>query len=64
MGVIQFNQDKSQQVLYTIIQLLTGDEGNIWYVGPEDKILPEAEGRGQYFVWRSNMSYVVRIPSQ
>ena len=27
------------------IQLLTGDEGNIWYVGPEDKMLPEAEGR-------------------
>ena len=25
-----------------IIQLLTGDEGNIWYVGPEDKMLPEA----------------------
>ena len=27
-----------------IIQLLTGDEGNIWYVGPEDKMLPKAEG--------------------
>ena len=26
------------------IQLLTSDEGNIWYVGPEDKMLPEAEG--------------------
>ena len=36
------------------IQLLTGDEGNIWYVGPEDKMLSEAEGRGQHFVWRSN----------
>ena len=47
-----------------IIQLLTGDEGNIWYVGPEDKMLPEAEGRGQHFVWRSNISYVARIPSQ
>ena len=23
-------------------QLLTGNEGNIWYVGPEDKMLPEA----------------------
>ena len=45
-------------------QLLTGDEGNIWYVGPEDKMLPEAEGRGQHFVWRSNISYVARIPSQ
>ena len=31
-----------------IIQLLTYDEGNIWYVGPEDKMLPEAEGRGQH----------------
>ena len=29
---------------WNIIQLLTGDEGNIWYVGPEDKMLPEAEG--------------------
>ena len=29
------------------IQLLTGDEGNIWYVGPEDKMLPEAEGEQQ-----------------
>ena len=47
-----------------IIQLLTGDEGNIWYVGPEDKMLPEAEGRGQHFVWRSNISYVAWIPSQ
>ena len=47
-----------------IIQLLTGDEGNIWYVGPEDKMLPEAEGRGQHFVWRSNIWYVARIPSQ
>ena len=47
-----------------IIQLLTGNEGNIWYVGPEDKMLPEAEGRGQHFVWRSNMSYVARITSQ
>ena len=47
-----------------IIQLLTGDEGNIWYVGPEDKMLPEAEGRGQHFVWRSNISYVARIPCQ
>ena len=26
------------------IQLLTGDEGNIWYVGPDYKMLPEAEG--------------------
>ena len=47
-----------------IIQLLTGDEGNIWNVGPEDKMLPEAESRGQHFVWRSNISYVARIPSQ
>ena len=29
-----------------ILQLFTGDEGNIWYV------------------WRSNISYVARIPSQ
>ena len=29
-------------IIYNI-QLLTGDEGNIWYVGPEDKMLPEAE---------------------
>ena len=28
--------------LTDIIQLLTGDEGNICYVGPEDKLLPEA----------------------
>ena len=49
---------------WNIIQLLTGDEGNIWYAGPEDKMLPEAEGRGQHFVWRSNISYVARIPSQ
>ena len=27
-----------------IIQLLTGDEGNLRYVGPEDNMLPEAEG--------------------
>ena len=47
-----------------IIQLLTGDEGNIWYVGPEDKMLPEAEGRGKHFVWRSNISYVALITSQ
>ena len=26
------------------IQLLTGDEGNIWYVGPDDKMLPEVKG--------------------
>ena len=44
--------------------LLTGDEGNIWYVGPEDKRFPDAEGRGQHFVFRSNVSYVARIPSQ
>ena len=37
---------------------------NSGYVGPEDKMLPEAEGRGQHFVWRSNISYVARIPSQ
>ena len=47
-----------------IIQLLTGDGGNIWYVGPEDKMLPEAEGRGQHFFWRSNISYVALITSQ
>ena len=29
-----------------IIQLLTGDEGNIWYVGPEDKM---PFGLGQHF---------------
>ena len=46
------------------IQLLTGDEGNIWYVGPENKMLPEAEGRGQHYVFRSNISYVARIPSR
>ena len=51
-------------VTCNIIQLLTGDEGNIWYVGPEDKMLPEAEGRGQHFVWRSNISYVALITSQ
>ena len=50
-------------LLCNIIQLLTGDEGNIWYVGPEDKMLLEAEGRGQHFVWRSNISYVARITS-
>ena len=32
-----------------IIQLLTGDEGNI-YVEPKDKILPEVEDRRQHFV--------------
>ena len=47
-----------------IIQLLTGDEGNIWYVGPINKMLPEAEGREQHFVWRSNIKYGARIPSQ
>ena len=35
----------SYHYLHNIIQLLTGDEGNIWYAGPEDKMLPEAEGR-------------------
>ena len=48
----------------TLYKLLTGDEGNIWYVGPEDKMLPEAEGLGQHFVFRSNISYVARIPCQ
>ena len=53
---------------YNSIQLLTGDEGHIhvWYVGPEDNMLPEAEVRGQHFIWRSNISvmYIARISSQ
>ena len=36
------------KALCNSIQLLTGDEGNIWYVGPEDKMLPEAEGGPTY----------------
>ena len=36
--------------IFHIKQLLTGDEGNIWFVGPEDKMLPEAEGRGQHMI--------------
>ena len=47
-----------------IIQLLTGDEGNIWYVGPKDKMLPAAFGLGQHFVFGSNISYVALITSQ
>ena len=31
-----------------IIQSLTGDEDNI-YVGPEEKILPEAQGQRLHF---------------
>ena len=31
--------------LYNNIQLLTGNEGNIWYVGPEDKMLREAKSK-------------------
>ena len=64
--IVTLNNQFTHSLTYiaNIIQLLTGDEGNIWYVGPEDKMLPEAEGRGQHFVWRSNISYVARIPSQ
>ena len=47
-----------------IIQLFIGDEGNIWYVGPEDKMLPEVGGREKLFVWTSNISYVAWIPRQ
>ena len=36
--------DVNVMLINNIIQLLTGDEGNIWYVGPEDKMLPKAEG--------------------
>ena len=43
-----------------IIQLLTGFEGNRWSVGPEDELLPEAEGRGQQFIWGANRSSVAR----
>ena len=47
-----------------LIQLLTGFEGNRWSVGPEDELLPEAEGRGQQFIWGANRSSVARKPSQ
>ena len=46
------------------IQLLTGFEGNRWSVGPEDELLPEAEGRGQQFIWGANRSSVARKPRQ
>ena len=46
------------------IQLLTGFEGNRWSVGPEDELLPEAEGRGQQFIWGTNRWSVVRKPRQ
>ena len=39
-----FSMIESFQWACNIIQLLTGDEDNMWYVGPEDKMLPEAEG--------------------
>ena len=32
---------------FDIIQLLTCDQGNIWYVGPEDKILFETKAEGK-----------------
>ena len=47
-----------------IIQWLTGDEGNTWYVGPENKMLHEAANWGQPFVWRSNISYIALTTSQ
>ena len=54
----------SKRLFHNIIQLLTGDEGNIWYVEPEDKMLPSAIGLGQHFVQSSNISYVAQILSQ
>ena len=50
--------------LSNIIQLLTGFEGNRWSVGPEDELLPEAEGRGQQFIWGANRSSVALKPRQ
>ena len=51
-------------VIANNIQLLTGFEGNRWSVGPEDELLPEAEGRGQQFIWGANRSSVARKPRQ
>ena len=46
-----------------IIQLLTGDKGNIWYVGPEDKMLAEAEGRGPRALFCLKVQHIICCPN-
>ena len=49
-----------------IIQLLTGDEGNIWYVGPEDKMTKDnilSEGPTYHMLPESPVNNCFVIPS-
>ena len=46
-----------------IIQLSTGDGDNIWYVGPEYKMLPEAEGSTYHMLPESPVNNCFVIPS-
>ena len=44
-----WNTAKATYILNTTNWPTTGDECNIWYVGPEDKMLPETESNSPQF---------------
>ena len=52
--------ERNEKKRNDIIQLLTGDEGNIWYLGPEDIL---AEGPTYHMLPESPVNNCFVIPS-